>query len=88
MSRAELEATVIRALADAAPHIDATTVSTTADFHDDLELDSLDFLEFVAGLAELTGLEIPEADYGEISSIATTVDYLTATADHVARRGP
>ena len=76
MNRTEIQAAVTGALADAAPHIDVETVAPDAHFHDDLELDSLDFLQFVERLAELTGIEVPERDYGELTSVGASVDYL------------
>ena len=76
MSRADVQTTVVTALADAAPHIDPATVEPGAHLQEDLELDSLDFLQFVERLAELTGIEVPERDYGQLTSIDATVEYL------------
>lgn len=78
MNEDEIRDAVTTALADAAPHIDATVVAPTADFHEELELDSLDFLQLVERLAELTGVEVPERDYGELTSIETTAAYVGA----------
>ena len=78
MSHADTDRTVRQALTAAAPHIEGATVPGDADFHDDLELDSLDFLEFVTALAEVTGVEVPESDYGRLTSVETCVDYLEA----------
>jgi acyl carrier protein len=79
VSRAEINDAVVTALADAAPHVDVATVAPGDHFQEDLELDSLDFLQLVERLAELTGIEVPERDYGELVSIDATVDYLTRT---------
>jgi acyl carrier protein len=72
----ELEQAVRRALADVAPDVDAESVGTDADFHDDLGLDSMDALNLAIALHEATGIDIPEVDYPRITSIATCVAYV------------
>ena len=74
----ELEAAVREALADIAPEVGADTVDADDDFHDDLGLDSMDALNLAIALHEATGVEIPERDYPQITSIATCVAYLRA----------
>ena len=43
-----------------------------------LDIDSFDFLNFLIGLNEATGVEIPEADYGQLTSLNTLVTYIQA----------
>jgi acyl carrier protein len=43
-----------------------------------LDIDSYDFLMFLISLDELTGVEIPEADYGQLISLNDIVHYLSA----------
>jgi acyl carrier protein len=77
----ELDAVVRRALAEIAPDtdaMDATVVDANADFHDDLGLDSMDQLNLAIALHEATGVDIPEVDYAQITSIAGCVAYLDA----------
>ena len=71
-----LEEIVRRALAETAPDVDAATVDAAADFHDDLGLDSMDSLNLAIVLHEATGIDIPEVDTPQITSIATCVAYL------------
>ena len=78
MNATELEAAVRRALAEIAPDTDAANVDRDAEFHDDLGLDSMDTLNFAIAIHESTGVDIPEVDYAEITSIATCVSYLDA----------
>ena len=73
-----LEAVVRRVLDEVAPEIDALHADAQADFHEDFGLDSMDTLNLAIGLAEATGVDIPERDYPRISSISRTVDYLEA----------
>jgi acyl carrier protein len=61
-----------------APEADLSRVPPGADFREELELDSIDFLALVDELHERTGVDIPERDYPELSSIDGCVAYLTA----------
>jgi acyl carrier protein len=71
-----LEALVRTAIADVAPDVSAETVADDADFHDELGLDSMDTLNLAIALHEATGIDIPERDYPDITSIASCVAYL------------
>jgi len=80
VTRTELDAAVRGVLGDVAPDVDASTVDPDADFHDELGLDSMDALNLAIGLHEATGVDIPERDYPQITSIATCVAYLSEHA--------
>ena len=72
--------TLIRAvLAEVAPEADLDSVGPDETMQEALDLDSIDFLNFVTGLHERTGLEIPERDYPELSTVEGCVHYLTAS---------
>jgi len=47
-------------------------------FRDQVDIDSFDFLNVVIRLHEKLGVDIPEADYGKLATLASTVDYLAA----------
>ncbi|MGZ6672205.1 MAG: acyl carrier protein [Solirubrobacteraceae bacterium] len=47
---------------------------------EDLELDSMDILNLVVAINEATGIDVPEQDYGELTTVATIVRYLDARA--------
>jgi acyl carrier protein len=74
----DLEAAVRRVLDEVAPDVGADTVASSADFHDDLGLDSMDALNLAIGLHEATGVDIPERDYPRITNVVTCVEYLRA----------
>ena len=65
-------------LAGIAPEADLATVRPDEDLRDALDLDSMDFLNFVIGLHEKTGLAIPEADYPRLRTLAGLATYLQA----------
>ena len=63
-------------LAGIAPEIDLSTVDPSADLLHDLDLDSIDFLNLVTGVAERTGRDIPERDYSRIATLDAFTTYL------------
>ena len=77
MTPPELRAVFIAEIVRVAPDIDPATVADTDHLQDDLQLDSMDVLSLVAGLHARLGIDVPEADYREISTSARAVDYLS-----------
>jgi len=69
--------TVLATLAQVAPEADLATLEPDADLRLELDLDSMDFLNFVVGIDERTGIEIPERDYPQLGTLQACVDYLT-----------
>jgi acyl carrier protein len=67
---------VLHRIAPELDHIDGT-----ADLQADLDLDSMDFLNFVTALHEETGIEIPERDYPQVTTVEGCVAYLEARRD-------
>jgi acyl carrier protein len=66
-------------LGEVAPEADLDSVGPDETMQEALDLDSIDFLNFVTGLNERTGLEIPERDYPELSTVEGCVRYLTSS---------
>lgn len=84
--REALRARVLEVLKGIAP--EATDVSGSADLREELDLDSMDFLHFVVGLHEKTGVEIPESDYRQVSTVDGAVGYLLDRLDTPGARSP
>jgi acyl carrier protein len=63
-------------IAGIAPEADLSTVGDDEDLRDALDLDSMDFLNFVIGLAERTGRTIPEADTPKLRTLRGLLAYL------------
>ena len=69
--------TVMReALATIAPEADLETVEPDEDLTDALDLDSMDFLNFLIAISKATGVEIPESDSHLVRTRAGCRDYL------------
>ena len=66
-----------QALAKAAPGSDIDGIDPDADLRDALELDSLDFLNFVENLSDAWGRRIDEDDYGELATLSSCIRFLS-----------
>ena len=78
MNEAEIIARLRTILSDIAPDLDAATVGPDDDLRNDIGLDSMDFLNFVIAAHKQLGVDVPEADYGRISSLTKFARYITA----------
>ena len=76
----ELRQTSLDALGRIAPEADTSAVPPNADLREELDLDSMDFLNFVIALHERLGVDIPEADYPKLATLDGAVAYLGAKA--------
>ena len=76
-SSAELDALVRETLRNIAPDMDIDALGVDDDMRDALDIDSVDFLNFVAALHEQTSVDIPERDYPMVSTVGRCVDYLS-----------
>ena len=76
MSRDEITEAVLRALSDVAPEADPATLRLDVDLRDQLDIDSMDLLNFVIGIHEQVHVDIPEADYALLQTLDEVVDYL------------
>jgi acyl carrier protein len=72
----EARGVVLTVLGRIAPEIDPATVDGDADIGGDLDLDSMDFLNLVEGVATETGVEIPERDYPQVATLSSFAQYL------------
>lgn len=71
-----LEQQILDALVQIAPELDAQSLDRNASFRDQVDLDSVDFLNFVLALEARLGLRIPEIDYPKLSSLQGCTAYL------------
>jgi acyl carrier protein len=84
MSDQQLRTKVLKALHEIAPEVTADELEPDAPLQEQIDLDSVDFLNFMIGLGEQTGIEIPERDYQEVSTLNGCVAYLAAHGAQVA----
>jgi acyl carrier protein len=62
MTRDEIKNTVLRILGGIAPEADLTQIKPQVGFREKLDIDSMDFLNFVIGPNKELGVEVPESD--------------------------
>mgnify|MGYP006272891603 CR=1 FL=1 len=86
MTRADVEAAVRSVLSDVAPETAAVALRPDVPIRDQVDLDSFDYLNFIIGLHERLGVTVPEADYGQLMTLAGAVDYLMARGARPAGR--
>ena len=72
----EIRQTVLNLLGEIAPEADLTTLKPDLSFRDQLDIDSMDFLNFVIGLHKELNVEIPERDNGHLATLAGCVEYV------------
>lgn len=78
MTPSEATAAIADALATIAPEVELDLVDPDVPFRAELDLDSLDFLNLVQALHNATGIDIPEADYARVDTIARLASYLAS----------
>ena len=76
MTHAEIRAEVLDILSDIAPDEDLSQLDDQKPFREQLELDSMDFLDIVMELRKRHRIQVPEGDYQQLASMASTVAYL------------
>jgi acyl carrier protein len=76
MNETEIRRLAAEVLAGIAPEADLASVGDDEDLREALDLDSMDFLNFVIGLSEKGGRAIPEADVPQVHTMAGLLAYL------------
>lgn len=76
MNKEELEKIIFQLLKKIAPETDPDQLSPNENIRESLNIDSYDFLQFIVALNDKLKIEIPEEDYGKISTLDTLTYYL------------
>jgi len=77
MTKDQCKQVVIDIIADIAPDEDLTNLKPDVRLRDQLQLDSMDFLDIVMELRKRHNIEVPEADYIQLASLDSSAEYLT-----------
>lgn len=83
MTRDEIRQAIIRVLSNIAPEADLDTIDPGVNLRDQLDIDSVDFLNFTIGLHKALGVEIPEVDLPKLATLDGCVSYLLSQATRV-----
>ncbi len=85
MTSADIKEAVVDILSDIAPDDDLSNLQEDVAFRDQLELDSMDFLDIVMELRKRYRIQIPEEDYPELASLKSTVKYLEPRMQNIGK---
>ncbi len=77
MAPAEIRTVIVDILERIAPDEDLSNLNDSVPFREQMELDSMDFLDIVMELRKQYRVQIPESDYEHLISMNSTVDYLS-----------
>jgi acyl carrier protein len=78
MNETELTTLIHSLLAQVAPGADVENLDPDDNLREALDIDSFDHLNFLVGLHEKLGVDIPEKDYGRLNTVNEIIQYLTA----------
>ena len=76
MNKEDVRTAVLNIIKDIAPDEDLSTLKSGVKLREQIDLDSMDFLDIVMELRKRYGVEVPEADYEKLATLDSTVAYL------------
>ena len=85
MTHEEIREEILNILEAIAPDEDLTQIDDDVNFREQLELDSMDFLDIVMELRKRHRIQIPEDDYLQLASMNSTVTYLQPVMKDIER---
>lgn len=78
MDREQLRAVALNVLRGIAPEVEPAGIEPATPLRQQVDLDSMDWLNFLIGLHQRLGVNIPEADYARLVTLDNVLDYLQA----------
>lgn len=80
ITETQIQDTIFKLLKNIAPESSLEALGKNDDVRETLGIDSYDFLNFMIGLNEEFGVEIPETDYGKLITLNDMTQYILAHA--------
>ncbi|HRA88955.1 MAG TPA: acyl carrier protein [Planctomycetaceae bacterium] len=84
MTSEQIREVILEILEKIAPDEDLSELDDARPFREQMELDSMDFLDIVMELRKMYRIQIPEEDYSNLNTMAGTVAYLEPRLKDVA----
>ncbi len=84
MNRDEVRTAVLNIIEEIAPDEDCSSLKGDERLRDQLDLDSMDFLDIVMELRKQYNVEVPEDDYMELATLDGCVNYLAPKMEDIA----
>ena len=76
MTEVDIRKLLHEELNNIAPEVDMSTVDPVADLHEALDIDSMDFLNFITAIHHRLGIDIPEIDYPKLVTLDKAIAYI------------
>lgn len=76
MDTADIRSEVLSVLTGIAPEVEADDITDDELLRDQVDLDSMDWLNFLIGIHKRLHVEIPESDYASLRTLADVVRYV------------
>jgi acyl carrier protein len=77
MTAANVRQIVLDIISDIAPDEDVTVIDDAKSLREQLDLDSMDFLDIVMELRKRHKVEVPQEDYSKLATLESCVSYLS-----------
>jgi acyl carrier protein len=87
MNREEIQTAVKDIIQTVAPDEDLSHLDPGLKLREQIELDSMDFLDIVMELRKRYGVHVPEADYKELATLDGCVNYLAPLLAKTSTQG-
>ena len=78
MSDIDIRKVMQEELNNIAPEVDMARIDPTADLREVVDIDSMDFLNFVTAIHRRLGLDIPEVEYPKLVTLDGAIAYIEA----------
>jgi acyl carrier protein len=75
VSTTDIRATIKEELSNIAPEMDLAAIDPSADLREALDIDSMDFLNFITAMHRRLGVNVPEVDYPKLFTLDGAVAY-------------
>jgi acyl carrier protein len=76
MNDEQIKQAIIDIIAEIAPDEDTSSIDPAVRLRDQMDLDSMDFLDIVMELRKKYGVHVPDTDYQELATLDSCVNYL------------
>lgn len=80
MNRSEAQTVILHILGQIAPEADLSDLEPDVELREQLDIDSMDYLNFILGIHQQTGIDVPEADYAKLGTLEDSIAYVVGHA--------
>jgi len=72
---------VLQLIHPIAPEVDTQSLNGDDNLREELDIDSVDWLNLIVSIDEEFGIDIPESDYDQLTSLDSIVHYISERKD-------